>query len=123
MCCCCPAAISALFCLWCQSGCSKGTVAGALTFFPPEPALYKFERRDKKGKVLGDDEEATASDEEEETKENELSLKETNEDDDDSGALGEIEGPREGSPLQVETKEGSNPRAAFLRKLGWEQYR
>lgn len=57
MCCCCPPAISALFCLWVQSGFSKGTVAGALTFFPPEPALYKFERRDKDGNLLSDDDE------------------------------------------------------------------
>jgi fermentation-respiration switch protein FrsA (DUF1100 family) len=44
MCCCCPPAISALFCLWARSGFSKSSVAGALTFFPPSPALYKFER-------------------------------------------------------------------------------
>mmetsp|Transcript_3201 Transcript_3201/g.6107 ORF Transcript_3201/g.6107 Transcript_3201/m.6107 type:complete len:400 (-) Transcript_3201:154-1353(-) len=44
MCCCCPAAVNALFCLWCQSGCRQGTVAGALTFFPPDPPLYQFER-------------------------------------------------------------------------------
>jgi abhydrolase domain-containing protein 17 len=56
-CCCCPPAISALFCLWVQSGFSKGTVAGALTFFPPEPALYQFERHSKTGRVLAPDEE------------------------------------------------------------------
>lgn len=55
MCCCCPPAITALFCLWVQSGFSKGSVAGALTFFPPEPALYKFERRDKNGNLLAED--------------------------------------------------------------------
>ena len=44
VCCCCPPAVNALFCLWCQSGCRQGTVAGALTFFPPEPPLYQFER-------------------------------------------------------------------------------
>ncbi|OEU18030.1 alpha/beta-hydrolase [Fragilariopsis cylindrus CCMP1102] len=47
MCCCCPTVISAIFCLWVQSGFSKGTVAGALLFFPPDPPLYKFERFDK----------------------------------------------------------------------------
>jgi len=52
MCCCCPPAISAIFCLWVQSGFSQGTVAGALTFFPPEPALYKFDRLDKDGNEL-----------------------------------------------------------------------
>ena len=52
MCCCCPPAISAIFCLWVQSGFSKGTVAGALTFFPPDPPLYKFERFDKDGNIL-----------------------------------------------------------------------
>lgn len=56
MCCCCPPAITALFCLWFQSGFSKGTVAGALTFFPPEPPLYKFERVDDEGKLLEEDE-------------------------------------------------------------------
>lgn len=57
MCCCCPSAISALFCLWVQSGFSKGTVAGALTFFPPDPPLYQFERLDKDGNPLPDDDE------------------------------------------------------------------
>lgn len=56
MCCCCPSAISALFCLWVQSGFSKGTVAGALTFFPPDPPLYQFQRLDKDGNPLSDDE-------------------------------------------------------------------
>ena len=55
-CCCCPPAISALFCLWVQSGCSKSSVAGALTFFPPDPPLYEFERRDADGNLLGEDE-------------------------------------------------------------------
>mmetsp|Transcript_10042 Transcript_10042/g.21040 ORF Transcript_10042/g.21040 Transcript_10042/m.21040 type:complete len:410 (+) Transcript_10042:182-1411(+) len=54
MCCCCPSAISAIFCLWVQSGFSKGTVAGALTFFPPDPPLYKFKRFDKNGNPLPD---------------------------------------------------------------------
>lgn len=54
-CCCCPPAISALFCLWVQSGCSKSSVAGALTFFPPEPPLYEFERQDDNGNRLPDD--------------------------------------------------------------------
>lgn len=44
MCCCCPDAIQALFCLYVQSGCKKGTVAGALTFFPPEPPFYRFDK-------------------------------------------------------------------------------
>ena len=52
MCFCCPPAISALFCLWVQSGFSKGTVAGALTFFPPDPPLYKFQRRDEEGNLI-----------------------------------------------------------------------
>jgi hypothetical protein len=58
MCCCCPPAINALFCLWLQSGCSKGSVAGALTFFPPDPPLYKFERYDADGRLLSDDDDA-----------------------------------------------------------------
>lgn len=68
MCFCCPPAISALFCLWFQSGCSKGTVAGALTFFPPEPPLYQFERHTEDGRVLSPDEEA--DEDGESTKEN-----------------------------------------------------
>mmetsp|Transcript_199 Transcript_199/g.428 ORF Transcript_199/g.428 Transcript_199/m.428 type:complete len:382 (-) Transcript_199:303-1448(-) len=63
MCCCCPSAISALFCLWVQSGFSKGTVAGALTFFPPEPPLYKFERLDKDGNLLPDEADSDEEDE------------------------------------------------------------
>mmetsp|Transcript_31969 Transcript_31969/g.95744 ORF Transcript_31969/g.95744 Transcript_31969/m.95744 type:complete len:512 (-) Transcript_31969:259-1794(-) len=61
-CCCCPPAITALFCLWVKSGFSKASVAGALTFFPPEPALYKFERVDKNGEVMEDDEESLIDD-------------------------------------------------------------
>ena len=56
--CCCPPAISALFCLWFRSGCRKSTVASTLTFFPPEPALYKFERVTQDGRVLEDGEHA-----------------------------------------------------------------
>ncbi len=78
MCCCCPPAISALFCLWVQSGFSKGTVAGALTFFPPEPPLYKFERLDKDGNVLPD--EADSDDENEDNNNNN-----TNNDDEANG--------------------------------------
>lgn len=44
MSCCCPPAISAIFCLWARSGFSQSSVAGALTFFPPDPPLYKFTR-------------------------------------------------------------------------------
>jgi len=51
-CCCCPPAISALFCLWFRNGCSKASVAGALTFFPPQPSLYHFERLGKDGEKL-----------------------------------------------------------------------
>ena len=52
MCCCCPPAIEALFCLWAKSGFSKSAVAGALTFFPPDPPLYKFHRISKDGVPL-----------------------------------------------------------------------
>lgn len=55
---CCPPAISALFCLWFRSGCRKSTVASTLTFFPPEPSFYKFERLTRDGRVLEDDEDA-----------------------------------------------------------------
>lgn len=33
-------------------------MAGALTFFPPEPPLYRFERHDAEGRVLRDNQEA-----------------------------------------------------------------
>lgn len=95
-CCCCPPAVSALFCLWVQSGCSKGTVAGALTFFPPEPSLYKFERH-YKGRVLQDDEEAPepGTDSEEEVKKNDTLEKSS---DDDS--VGTLDGPNRIGPLE-----------------------
>lgn len=70
MCCCCPAAIQALFCLWVQSGCSKGSVAGALTFFPPEPPLYEFERRGKDGEALPDENDDDENDEGDDNEEN-----------------------------------------------------
>lgn len=60
-CFCCPQAISALFCLYLQSGCNQGVVAGALTFFPPEPALYAFQRRDHQGNILKDTDESDDS--------------------------------------------------------------
>lgn len=68
MCGCCPPAISALFCLWARSGFSKSSVAGALTFFPPSPALYKFERF-LDGEPLPDDDDGEQSDEEGKTSE------------------------------------------------------
>jgi hypothetical protein len=37
-------------------------VAGALTFFPPEPPLYKFERLDENGNLIADDKEADEKD-------------------------------------------------------------
>ncbi|KAL7530848.1 hypothetical protein ACHAXR_003708, partial [Thalassiosira sp. AJA248-18] len=45
---------TALFYLWVRSGFSKGSVAGALTFFPPDPPLYKFQRVGKDGDELPD---------------------------------------------------------------------
>ncbi|KAL7506754.1 hypothetical protein ACHAXN_003992 [Cyclotella atomus] len=61
-CCCCPPAINALFYLWVRSGFSKGTVAGALTFFPPDPPLYTFQRVDKDGRDLPDDDDDAVDD-------------------------------------------------------------
>jgi Serine aminopeptidase, S33 len=80
MCCCCPPAITALFCLWVQSGFSKGTVAGALTFFPPDPPLYKFERVDEDGNTLpnDDDEEDGENAKSKDPKTNSKSKKENN---------------------------------------------
>lgn len=60
--CCCPPAITALFYLWVRSGFSKGTVAGALTFFPPDPPLYRFQRV-KGGRDLPDEDAADADEE------------------------------------------------------------
>jgi len=96
MCCCCPGAISALFCLWCQSGCSKGTVAGALTFFPPEPPLYQFERRDKKGRVLGENEDAKDDDDEDKNGETAAGS--------DDGSVGEIGGRSKSGEVVTQTK-------------------
>ena len=61
MCCCCPEAVNALFCLWCRSGCRQGTVAGALTFFPPEPPLYEL-LRFQNGRQLAEHEPAQITD-------------------------------------------------------------
>ena len=72
MCCCCPSAIQALFCLWVQSGFSKGTVAGALTFFPPDPPLYKFERLDKQGNLLPDEPDDSDDEDDEQDDNNEV---------------------------------------------------
>eukprot|EP00551_Chaetoceros_affinis_P004025 CAMPEP_0203677730 /NCGR_PEP_ID=MMETSP0090-20130426/29296_1 /ASSEMBLY_ACC=CAM_ASM_001088 /TAXON_ID=426623 /ORGANISM="Chaetoceros affinis, Strain CCMP159" /LENGTH=467 /DNA_ID=CAMNT_0050544709 /DNA_START=439 /DNA_END=1842 /DNA_ORIENTATION=- len=52
MCNCCPPTVNALFCLWARSGCSKASVAGALTFFPPDPPLYKFARYSSDGELI-----------------------------------------------------------------------
>mmetsp|Transcript_34608 Transcript_34608/g.68127 ORF Transcript_34608/g.68127 Transcript_34608/m.68127 type:complete len:546 (+) Transcript_34608:318-1955(+) len=54
-CCCCPPPVAAILCLYCQSGCSKATVAGALTFFPPDPATYTFRRVNMFGEALVDE--------------------------------------------------------------------
>ncbi|GKZ00989.1 hypothetical protein MPSEU_001050400 [Mayamaea pseudoterrestris] len=96
MCCCCPSAISAIFCLWCQSGCRASTVAGALTFFPPEPPLYQFERHDKHGNFLGEREAGTNEDKDDDDN------KRTDSDGDSS--IGEIQGPPSSQPLEAETK-------------------
>ena len=105
MCCCCPSAISALFCLWVQSGCRKGTVAGALTFFPPEPALYEFERHDKNGKVLAHDEEAKVDDDSKEKQKNGTENGSSSDQED----IGEIQGPDRAGPLEApETKGQTN---------------
>ena len=80
MCCCCPPAINALFYLWVRSGFSKGSVAGALTFFPPDPPLYKFQRV-KDGRDLPDDEDDEENDSQQDVDVN----------DDDDSELGTFE--------------------------------
>lgn len=69
--CCCPPAVNALLYLWIRSGFSKEAVAGALTFFPPDPPLYKFARLSRDGRELPDiddedDEDADVNEDEEE---------------------------------------------------------
>jgi Serine aminopeptidase, S33 len=93
--------INALFCLWIQSGCSKGTVAGALTFFPPEPALYQFERHTKSGRVLDIDEDALEENNEVRTKD-ENDQEGGDDHDDSTDSIGEIKGPGRSGPLEIE---------------------
>jgi len=77
--CCFPPAITALLCLWVRSGFSKASVAGALTFFPPNPAFYKFERYDRNGEKIADDEEEDDEDDENESKEDDSNTELNNE--------------------------------------------
>jgi len=49
--------------LYIRSGCSKSTVAAALTFFPPNPSFYKFERLDQNGEILPNEEDVDEQDE------------------------------------------------------------
>ncbi|KAL3808801.1 hypothetical protein ACHAXA_011185 [Cyclostephanos tholiformis] len=79
-CFCCPPAITALFYLWVRSGFSKGSVAGALTFFPPDPPLYKFQRMSKDGTVLPD---ADDDDDNDSNKKNDEKGKKIGEEEDD----------------------------------------
>ena len=111
--------INALFCLWVQSGCSKGTVAGALTFFPPEPALYQFERHTKSGRVLESDEDPIEDENDEKVKaqrrrrggddNNDGNNDDVHVDDDDddghdssTDSIGEIRGPGRTGSLEIE---------------------
>ena len=105
--CCCPAAVNAIFCLWFRAGCSQSAVAGALTFFPPTPALYKFQRVTKEGEVLSEHEEDDIEDQDgEDSSGNEY---------EDESALAE----------QKATKEKKSPAAQLternlqLRKRAW----
>jgi len=111
-----------LFCLYMQSGCSQGSVAAALTFFPPEPALYKFERYDKAGKLLpaaaNEDSENNDShhDEDHQHEEEEVELVEV------VGPTGRVE-PIEGRDKKKKKKKGNKSpaqqlteRAAHLRQ-------
>lgn len=90
MSCCCPPAINALFCLWFQSGCSKGSVAGALTFFPPDPPLYSFERYSAEGELLPDGEEEK-EEEKEEASSSKSKKKKSKKDDEDRNNMGDEE--------------------------------
>lgn len=101
MCCCCPAAIQALFCLWVQSGFSKGSVAGALTFFPPEPPLYEFERHGKDGEILPDEDNDENDNEEEASSEKKNgTAREDEYEDEEEGALALPTGTSPAAPLE-----------------------
>lgn len=50
-------------------------MAGALTFFPPDPPVYKFERVDEDGNVLPDNDEAESDDDNKESKKKSKSSK------------------------------------------------
>jgi pimeloyl-ACP methyl ester carboxylesterase len=118
MSCCCPPAISAIFCLWARSGFSQSSVAGALTFFPPDPALYKFTRT-LDGVELPDsseDEKDDESDEKETNNDNVEKPKPTNVEeaatnDSPGAAATESEEPKEVHPAQALTE-----RALLMRK-------
>lgn len=103
-----------------QSGCSKGTVAGALTFFPPEPALYQFERHSASGRVLGEDEEAEDA---ETAKGNGAGVEESNDD------IGTLEGREQSGPLEIsETRARTNkkikgPAASLTNQAGERRLR
>lgn len=81
-----------------------------MTFFPPEPALYKFERRDKNENTLAETEEAGDDEAKDNGGEHDLELKDTNDDeidgdgDDHSDALGEMEAPGGSGSMHIETK-------------------
>lgn len=102
MCCCCPPAINALFCLWLQSGCSKGSVAGALTFFPPDPPLYTFERYSSSGQLLEGEDDAEEEEEKDTTKDNKNQVQEDGELHDIVGPTGHVE------PLEERAQSSSN---------------
>lgn len=70
-----------------------------MTFFPPEPALYEFERHDKNGQVLEQDEEAPL--EEDGKKENEAKVGQ-----DDNESFGEINGPDRSGPFEAPATHG-----------------
>lgn len=120
MCCCCPAAIQALFCLWVQSGFSKGSVAGALTFFPPEPPLYEFERRDKNGQVLPEDDDEDENDENEKNddkKKNGTTPREDNDEYlDEEGELAIPTGTVNAEPLEQTREKAKNKKDGKKKK-------
>jgi hypothetical protein len=104
-CCCCPPAISALFCLWFRNGCSKASVAGALTFFPPQPSQYHFERLGKDGEKLTS---TDVNDEEEDEK------------DDEQEVCSEIQNPssrsERGNSISESSSQSQNPMAALSQR-------
>eukprot|EP00550_Attheya_septentrionalis_P011235 CAMPEP_0198305384 /NCGR_PEP_ID=MMETSP1449-20131203/57879_1 /TAXON_ID=420275 /ORGANISM="Attheya septentrionalis, Strain CCMP2084" /LENGTH=411 /DNA_ID=CAMNT_0044007917 /DNA_START=264 /DNA_END=1499 /DNA_ORIENTATION=- len=85
-----------------KSGFSKGSVAGALTFFPPDPPLYGFQRLNKDGEILPEEaEEAEEEKTSEEDDEGDLEFDDEDEDETDENFGENGQGPDDGSLIEL----------------------